>query len=83
MEPLAPKFNPWSACPITFDRRDHQTSIRHGGLAELDLIQSSTDTTYNVNEPVQRASTSGITPLKVVLLGLILDGSMSILQTVS
>ena len=23
MEPVAPKFNPWSACPITFDRRDH------------------------------------------------------------
>ena len=30
MEPVAPKFNPWSACPITFDRRDHHTSIRHG-----------------------------------------------------
>ena len=31
MEPVAPKFNPWSACPITFDRRDHHTSIYHGG----------------------------------------------------
>ena len=37
MEPLAPKFNPWSSCPITFDRRDHPTSIRHGGFAALVL----------------------------------------------
>ena len=37
IEPVAPKFNPWSACPITFDRRDHPTSIRHGGLATLVL----------------------------------------------
>ncbi len=33
VEPVTPKFNPWSACPITFDRRDHPTSIRHGGSA--------------------------------------------------
>ena len=37
MEPIAPKFNPWSACPITFDRRDHPTSIRQGGSAALVL----------------------------------------------
>lgn len=37
IEPVAPKFNPWSACPITFDRRDHLTSIRHGGSAALVL----------------------------------------------
>ena len=37
VEPVAPKFNPWSACPITFDRRDHRTSIRHGGFAALVL----------------------------------------------
>ena len=37
IEPVAPKFNPWSACPITLDRKDHQTSIRHGGLAALVL----------------------------------------------
>ena len=37
MEPVAPKFNPWSSCPITFDRRDHPTSIRLGGLAALVL----------------------------------------------
>ena len=37
VEPVAPKFNPWSACLITFDRRDHPTSIRHGGSAALVL----------------------------------------------
>ena len=37
MEPVVPKFNPWSACPITFDRRDRPTSIRHGGSAALVL----------------------------------------------
>ena len=37
VEPVAPKFNPWSACPITFDRKDHPTSIRHGGSAALVL----------------------------------------------
>ena len=37
MEPVVPKLNPRSACPITFDRRDHPTSIRHGGSAALVL----------------------------------------------
>ena len=37
MEPVAPKFNPWSSFLITFDRRDHPTSIRHGGFATLVL----------------------------------------------
>jgi hypothetical protein len=37
IEPVAPKYNPWSAHPITFDRRDHPTSIRHGGSAALVL----------------------------------------------
>ena len=37
IEPVAPKFNPWSACPITFDRRDHPPSVRHEGLAALVL----------------------------------------------
>ena len=31
------KFNPWSSCPITFDHRDHPTSIRHSGSAALVL----------------------------------------------
>ena len=37
--------------------------------------------TSSVMDPVQQASTPGITPLKVVLVGLILDGSMPILRT--
>ena len=37
IEPVAPKFNPWSACLITFDRRDHPNSIRHGGSVALVL----------------------------------------------
>ena len=37
LEPVTPKFNPWSSCPITFDRRDHPTSIRHGGFSALVL----------------------------------------------
>ena len=37
MEPVAPKFNPWSPYPITFDRRDHPTSIRHCSSAALVL----------------------------------------------
>ena len=37
IEPVAPKFNPWLSCPITFDHRDHLTSIRHGGSAALVL----------------------------------------------
>ena len=37
IEPVTPKFNPWLACPITFDRGDHATSIRHEGLAALVL----------------------------------------------
>ena len=36
-EPVAPKFNPWSSCLITSDRRDHPTSIHHGGSAALVL----------------------------------------------
>ena len=37
IELVAPKFNPWSSCPITFDRRDHLTSIYHGSSATLVL----------------------------------------------
>ena len=37
INPVAPKFNPWSSCPITFDHRDHLTSICHGGSAALVL----------------------------------------------
>ena len=34
---MVAKFNPWSSCSITFDRRDHPTSICHGGFAALVL----------------------------------------------
>ena len=37
VEPVTPKFNQWPACLITFDRRDHPTSIRHGGSVALVL----------------------------------------------
>jgi hypothetical protein len=37
LEPVALKYNPWSAYPITFDKHDHPTSIRHGGSAPLVL----------------------------------------------
>ena len=37
MELVAPKFNLWSSCPISFDRRDHPTSIHHGGSDALVL----------------------------------------------
>ena len=37
IESVAPKFNTWSACPITFDHRDHPASIRHGRSVALVL----------------------------------------------
>ena len=37
IEPVAPKLNHWSACPITFDHTDYPTSMRHGGSAALVL----------------------------------------------
>jgi hypothetical protein len=37
LEPVAPKFNPWLVHPFTFDKRDHPTSIRHGGTVALVL----------------------------------------------
>ena len=33
----APKINPWATRSITFDHKDHPTSIRHEGLAALVL----------------------------------------------
>ena len=37
IEPAVPKYNPWSEILITFDRRDHPTSICHEGTAALVL----------------------------------------------
>ena len=47
--------------------------------SSLRKLSGEPKTTSNVIEPVQQASTPGITPLKVVLVGLILEGSMPIL----
>ena len=40
LEPVAPKFHPWSSYPITFNRRDHPTSTRHGGFAAVGVKTS-------------------------------------------
>ena len=37
IKPIVPTPNYWMSCPITFDHRDHRTSIRHGGSAALVL----------------------------------------------
>ena len=37
IEPVTPRFNPWLACPITFDLRDHDTNIRREGMTALVL----------------------------------------------
>ena len=50
---------------------------------EDQVLSGEPNTTSSVTVPVQRASTPGITRLKVVLLGLILDGSIPIFRTVS
>ena len=51
-------------------------------LFASEVVRGSEDH-LSVIEPVQRASTHGITPLKVVLVGLILKGLMPILRAVS
>ena len=67
----------------------YQDTVRKMGIdpskikSLLWMLSGEPKTTSSVIEPVQRASTLGITPLKVVLVGLILDGSTPILQTVS
>ena len=65
-------------CVVTTTERD---DIKIN--SSLWKLSGDPKTTSNVIEPIQRASTPGITPLKVVLVGLILEGSMPILCTVS
>ena len=48
----------------------------------LRKLSGDPKTTSSVTEPVQLASTPGITPLKVVFVGLILEGSMPILHCI-
>ena len=49
----------------------------------LQKLSGEPKMTSNVIEPVQRVSTPGITPLNVVLVGLILDESITIFRTVA
>ena len=51
--------------------------------SSLRKLSGDPKTTSSVTEPVQWASTPGMTPLKVVFVGLILEGSIPILRTVS
>ena len=63
------------------------SELRKGTISKINSslrkLSGDPKTTSNVIEPARRAATPGITPLKVVLVGLILDGSMLILRTVS
>ena len=51
--------------------------------SSLQKLSGDPKTTSSVTEPVQWASTPGMTPLKVVFVGLILEGSIPIFCTVS
>ena len=51
--------------------------------SSLRKLSGDPKTTSSVTEPVQLASTPGMTPLKVVFVGLILEGSIPIFRTVS
>ena len=51
--------------------------------SSLRKLSGDPKTTSSVIEPVQQASTPGMTPLKVVFVGLILKGSIPILCTIS
>ena len=63
-----------------------QCVIEKGTISKINSslrkLSGDPKTTSHVMEPIQRASTPGMTPLKVVLVGLIREGSMLILHTV-
>ena len=65
-------------CVIAATERDYMKIN-----SSLWKLSGDPKTTSSVTEPVQLASTPGMTPLKVVLVGLILGGSMPIFRTVS
>ena len=48
--------------------------------SSLRKLSGDPKTTSSVTEPVQLASTPGMTPLKGVFVGLILEGSMQVKQ---
>ena len=62
-------------------------SLRKGTMSKINSslrkLSGEPKTTSSVIEPVQRASTPGMTPLKVVFVGLIHEGSMPIFRNVS
>ena len=62
-------------------------AVAKGAMSKINsLLQKLSEdpkTTSRVIEPVQQASTPGMTPLKVVFVGLIRDGLVPILHTVS
>ena len=60
----------------------YQDTVRKMGI-DPSRIKPTKTTFKGVIPGVQLASTPGITPLKVVLVGLILEGSMPIFRTVS
>ena len=51
--------------------------------SSLRKLSGEPKTTSSMIEPVQRASMPGINPLKVVIMGLIREGLMPILRTIS
>ena len=69
---------PSEQCVIT-TAEGHDMKIN----SSLRKLSGDAKTTSSVIEPVQHASTPGMTPLKVVLVGLILEMSIPILRTVS
>ena len=73
LEPIAPKFNPLSACLITFDRRDHLTSIRHGGSAALVLMDGGSSLNLLYLDTVRKMGIdpSRIKPSKTTFKGVI------------
>ena len=69
------------------EREQGMIALRNGTMSKINSslrkLSGDPKTTSSVIEPVQLASTPGMTPLKVVLVGLILEGSMPILRIVS
>ena len=65
----------------------HMITLRNGTMSKINSslrkLSGDPKTTSSVIEHVQWASTPGMTPLKVVFVGLILEGSIPILRTVS
>ena len=75
LAPVAPKFNPWSSCPITFNRRDHPTSILHGGFHLTRVLMdggSSLNLLYQDTVRKMGIDPSRIEPTRTTFKGVIL-----------